>query len=147
MSENEKSPVVAEMPAAGHSGILRPRTGNSGNVFAHVLDSAEASDTPKEFVSRMNKQHFGANLKRIWNATRQRRGRLVLGIPKRIEQKRTGSRGDRTSVLKRTMTFEETNVEPFKTDEEWLPEDDWLKENLMATSLNKTVQMRKKRKV
>ena len=28
--------------------------------------------------------------------------------------------------------FEETNVEKFKTDEEWQPEDDWLIENLIA---------------
>ena len=28
--------------------------------------------------------------------------------------------------------FEETNMEQFKTDEEWLPEDDWLVENLIA---------------
>ena len=43
--------------------------------------------------------------------------------------------------------FEETNVEQFKTDEEWLPEDDWLVEKLIAPAkASKTIPKVKKEK-
>lgn len=43
-----------------------------------------------------------------------------------------------------TSEFEETNVDHFKTDEEWQPEEDWLMENLIATPKKSLISAKKK---
>ncbi len=152
-----KAPVVVKVPAKrGTSEGFEPRDDQHRKLDGYIKKIALSKATfhgssklslsmsgMKDTKKRNRRQRLTTSSKRSDSGT-------STGELSSWEKKYDIAKSDRNSQSVpstdqgKSFVFEETNIEPFKTDEEWEPEDDWLRESLIRASGRTTNQPRRK---
>ena len=109
--------------AKSKKNTLRPLGGNA----TVSIKSEQLYLSPKESDKNIDKDHRHHYPQRPGSYTS-----VQHREPRSVTHRKHYNTKHATRNINLNSEFEETNVEQFKTDEEWLPEDDWLVEKLIA---------------